>query len=347
MGYTPIFAPEPVQSYRKDYKAAVQMPGDKRDGDVYVYGGSAEQQSTIVLAVNVAIATRRPLLVRGEAGSGKSSLAANVARSLGWRYYEQVVTSRTQAQDLLWQFDAVRRLGDAQVGATRRRGRAGVAGRNPVFDLHRYIDPGVLWWALDPATARCRGCPSGRGDIPPAPNPMRWPAEAASAVVLIDEIDKADPDVPNNLLVPLGSLQFTVHEVQATITADPERFPLIVITTNEERELPSAFLRRCVQVTLPAPTQDDLARIAIAHFGAEKASRRKPSLYAPLAEKTMQLKAEHQRKGIRPPSTAEYLDAVRACLMLGIGPGDADWTELLGVTLEKTDTRAGRGGQPR
>jgi hypothetical protein len=96
-------------------------------------------------------------------------------------------------------------------------------------------------------------------------------------------------------LVPLGSLQFTVHEVQATITADPERFPLIVITTNEERKLPSAFLRRCVQVTLPAPTQDDLVGIAIAHFGAEKAGRRHPPLYAPLAEKTMQLKTERAR----------------------------------------------------
>ncbi|MBK8211942.1 MAG: AAA family ATPase [Rhodospirillales bacterium] len=119
MPYTPIFNPNPVQTYRTDFQAAIDMPADKRDGDVYVYAGSVERNAT-VLAVNVAIATRRPLLVRGEAGSGKSSLASSIAKWFGRRYYEHVITSRTQAQDLLWQFDAVRRLGDAQVQARGR-----------------------------------------------------------------------------------------------------------------------------------------------------------------------------------------------------------------------------------
>src|SRR5262245_26922047 len=117
---------------------------DRRDGRVYVMPEEVE------LAVDVALATGRPLLLRGEPGSGKSSLAAYLARMRGWRYYEHVVTSRTKAEDLLWTYDHVRRLSDAQV---RDKGTA-------LVDQH-YVTPGPLWWAFDPASAA-----GGTGDAP-------------------------------------------------------------------------------------------------------------------------------------------------------------------------------------
>src|SRR5262249_12388908 len=153
-------------------------PGDRRDGGVYVYNGH------IILAVRVALATGRPLLVRGSSGSGKSSLARHAARVLRWRYYEKVVTSRTQAQDLLWEVDHLRRLQDAQ--ATKLRG-----------GYQRYVRPGVFWWAFDRAKAAGQAARSrlaGRGTARLDPN---LGDDHERAVVLVDEIDKADPDVPN------------------------------------------------------------------------------------------------------------------------------------------------------
>src|ERR1043165_3694438 len=175
--------------------------GDRRDGLVYVYNEQIE------LAINVALATHRPILIRGTSGSGKSSLARNVARRLKWWYYEQVVTSRTQARDLQWSFDTLRRLSDAQANNLKANAA--------------YIEPGVLWWALYPNGAARRGQPANH-KLPPVENPGIAPPEGkstisteAGAVVLLDEIDKADPDVPNNLLVPLGSLQFHLKETNA------------------------------------------------------------------------------------------------------------------------------------
>ena len=110
-----------------------------RDGDVYVC------QERIVLAVNIALATGRPLLIAGEPGSGKSTLAKNVAAALGWWYYKAMITSRTQANDLLWTFDALRRLNDAYDPNAQLRSK------------QHYIEPGTLWWAFDPATAEHRG----------------------------------------------------------------------------------------------------------------------------------------------------------------------------------------------
>jgi len=149
MDYRKLFDPEDVEDFGARRSGSV---GDRRDGLVYVYGDS--KSSEIVLAVNVALATGRPLLVRGPSGSGKSSLALNVARVLDYRYYEHVVTSRTVALDLLWRFDVVRRLSDAQAGGTK-----------PLSD---YIEPGVLWWAFDPraparSEARRRALRARRG----------------------------------------------------------------------------------------------------------------------------------------------------------------------------------------
>jgi MoxR-like ATPase len=304
---------------------------DRRDGRVYVL------TPQIQLAVDVALATGRPLLMRGEPGSGKSSLAAFVARERGWRYYEHVVTSRTQARDLLWTFDMVRRLADAQA-----RGH-----RGSLNDTD-YVEPGVLWWAFAPASARRRGAALGSSQVSAAVEPgggLNVGRSEDHAVVLIDEIDKADPDLPNGLLVPLGSNEFVVTETRQMVRKeapsgdlDPSfSRHLIVITTNEERELPNAFLRRCVVTWLHHPDVGRLVAIARAHLAAYAGgmSGEDEQLAQDLAEQLEDVRGQAERQGVRPPSTAEYLDALRACRTLGIAPGSDRWAQLRDLALIK------------
>jgi MoxR-like ATPase len=321
---------------------------DRRDGAVYVL------DDQLRLAVDVALATGRPLLLRGEPGSGKSSLAAFLARNLGWRYYEHVVSSRTTAQDLLWSFDSMRRLADASA--------PGRAGGSASLDDARYTEPGVMWWALDRESAlrRGRGAAPGTSAGPPGASgdgddtaeeqfgPLNADRDPAHAVVLIDEIDKADPDVPNGLLVPLGSTEFTVTPIRLLVREQPsgDGLPhhLIVITTNEERELPPAFLRRCIVHTLPPPEPATLLDIARRHLvladprpadaPAEDLLARE-NLLAKLAEKFFALRAETQQRGERPPSTAEYLDALRVCRRLLVEVDDQTWRLVEPLVLLK------------
>lgn len=308
---------------------------DRRDGRIYLYDDDTH------LAIEVALTTGRPLLLRGTPGSGKSSLAAFVARNLGWRYFEHVVTSATRAEDLMWRYDAVRRLSDAQI---RKVGDA------PLEDAD-YVEPGVLWWVLDPTSARTRGAAGPR--LPPEPREPHAALNATRdperAVVLIDELDKADPEVPNGLLVPLGSTRFRVRETGVEVSrpsrpaaeADAERLSrtLVVITTNEERELPSAFLRRCVVHRLEHPGTDRLVEIARLHFERPEtpfdAGLR--LLCTAVAERVGELRADASERAIRPPSTAEYLDAVRACRSLDITVGSPRWEIVERVTLAKHD----------
>ncbi|MGH3913431.1 MAG: AAA family ATPase [Pseudonocardiaceae bacterium] len=306
---------------------------DGRDGAVYAIGDELR------LVVDVALATGRPLLLRGEPRSGKSSLAAYIARNLGWRYYEHVVTSTTTAEDLLWRFDAVRRLSDAQ--AQRRLVDAA------------YVEPGVLWWVIDPDSAALRGSAVPVTD--PAVEPyaeLNAQRRQGHAIVLIDELDKADPDVPNGLLVPLGSWAFTVAETG--IRVDGATFEqrlgrkagigaggrlLVVITTNEERQLPPALLRRCVVHAIPVPDVPTLERIATLHVhgpaGGEPTAADQV-LFHDVAIRLHKVRAELAGQE-RLPSTAEYLDAVRACRELRVTPDDQDrtWQWLERVTLTK------------
>lgn len=304
---------------------------DRRDGRVYV------MSDEIDLAVKVALATGRPLLIRGEPGSGKSSLAAYVARERRWRYYEQVVTSRTQSQDLLWTFNSVRRLADAEV---RRPGA--------VLNDYDYVEPGVIWWAFARDSALRRGAPDGRPLIAQA---VEQNAEANAArspdhaVILIDEIDKADPDMPNGLLVPLGSNEFIVSETNTVIRSvsgggavDPDiSRHLVIITTNEERALPQAFLRRCVVVWLSHPDKDRLVDIARAHTEMSKGefTAADDALAHELAAELVKVRTEAKQQALRPPSTAEFLDALRACRALHISVGRKDWESLRSLTLVK------------
>lgn len=307
--YRKEFDPARVHQSRK---SPFREAADQRLSPVYVY------QDDVVLGVNIALATRRPLLVRGPSGCGKSSLARNVADVLGWRYYETVVTSRTQARDLCWEIDLLRRLHDAQT-----------PGKVLSEDYTPYVTPRVLWWAFDRHSARWRGGETDREGVKPVQDPCAF-SDHPRAVVLIDEIDKADPDVPNNLLVPLGSLQFQVEETEKNIYTVEENAPLVFITTNDERELPTAFLRRCVELRLDWPTRRKLIDIGCAHFeglSKEEITDISEKLVGPeepgTSEETVRL------------SPAEFVDTVRAYSKLDIHLGSPEWELLSRATVWK------------
>jgi MoxR-like ATPase len=308
-------------------------PPDRRDGRVYL------TSPELRMALKLALVTRRPLLLRGEPGSGKSSLAAYVARNLGWRYYEHVITSRTQARDLLWSYDTVRRFADA-------------AGQREELFNFDYVEPGVLWWVMNPRTAKRRGAPPGRDPEREAVDPgedVDWKRQERHAVVLLDEIDKADPDVPNALLVPLGSTQFEVSETETLVTPDadePARM-LAIVTTNDERELPDAFVRRCVVHRLKHPEPDDLVAIARAHVAAlgEDLNPDEVEATGKIARRVAEMRKQILTLGKQPPSTAEFLDAVFASRMLNLGADDWDLVEQLVLDKERLRTSLGQDEQ--
>jgi MoxR-like ATPase len=311
-GYSPLFdpaAPSTVFDAERVFRR-----GDEAPAGGYVY----DTQGRIVLGVNVALATGRPLLVRGRPGSGKSSLAADVAQRLGWRYYENTITSRTRARELLWSFDAVRRLSDATADS--------------LGDQLAYVTPGVLWWAFSAKSAATRGMTDdvlASRKLGCLTDPS--PRAGERAVVLLDEIDKADPDVPNDLLLPLGALRFTVAEVDGGPLVEAEAPPLVFITTNEERDLPRAFVRRCVVLTLPDPSSDRMIDIATAHFG-DRVTRERLEEVLAAYDRIREMRAPEAHE----PNLAEYLDAVAAVTALGMREDSGDhWSEILELTLQK------------
>jgi MoxR-like ATPase len=339
--YDAVFDPSSPSAEYSLGVSTIAPLGDRRDGLGYVY------TDDIVLRVNVAIATGRPLLVSGPPGCGKSSLAYSVAKTLRWRYYEKVITSRTQARDLLWRFDTLRRLNDAEYA--RLQPSRKTVKHNSVWslaDLAPYVEPGVLWWAFNPTTATYRGFKSEALTEKQAEDPnQNKDAIESRAIVLLDEIDKADPDVPNDLLVPLGSLEFQVEETQFPVQAvDYKNPPLIIITTNGERDLPNAFLRRCLILKLERATKERLVSIAIKRFeapGADPLPDRR-ALYESIAEMVDAVASKSDAKQ-PPPSTAEYLDTLSACLALGVRPTPHNeiWNDLVETTLWKQRDRAG------
>jgi MoxR-like ATPase len=191
------------------------------------------------------------------------------------------------------------------------------------------VQPGVLWWAFDSKSAQAQGLLlDDTGKIQADRYGVKM--ETERAVVLLDEIDKADPDVPNNLLVPLGSYEFQVIETGTRVRlahADP---PAVFITTNGERELPNAFLRRCVVLELKHDEhyEDWLVKIARAHFGAKNLD-----LHKALAQRVGE---EAKNTDRQTPSTAEYLDAVQACSALGATTANHPaWEAIIKATLFK------------
>jgi len=266
---------------------------DQTEAQNYVF------DDKITLAVNVAMATRRPLLVRGTTGCGKSSLAPTVAVHLRRRFLSNVISSRSEARDLLWTVDELQRLRDAHAPQTA------------ALSLDRYITPGVLWRAFDPKSAY-------EQDLKIAPPGFVPVLDDCPAVVLLDEIDKADPDLPNNLLVPLGTLTFDVVPMgNFPVRAKRSDAPLIIITSNDERELPSAFLRRCVEIFIKEPDKDQLVEIGARHFPKLK------SLLMPVLNAIVDAKPKDW-SGRELPVPAEYIDALRAVEEISEGtPEDA------------------------
>jgi MoxR-like ATPase len=326
LAFTPLFDLRGTSAAPASPREVVARP-DSRRGEIY------RLQPSLHLAVEVALTTGRPLLLRGEPGTGKSSLAPYVARRLGWRFYEYVVTSTSTATDLLWRFDAVRRLGDAQAQQVKPEAS--------------YVEPGLLWWALDRRSASAFARGSGAKEPDAAVNQTRDPDRA---VVLIDEIDKAHPDLPNGLLVALGSNQITVPYLEKPIEiehADVESLTLpddvhvspvqIMITTNEERELPAAFVRRCVTYAILHPKADELVEIARVQFHRENDpfTSDDATLARAIADRVDALRAA-AKAGTHKPSTAEFLDAFRACRVRRIAPGpDPRWRLIETITLQK------------
>jgi MoxR-like ATPase len=288
--------------------------GDDRRGHYWLI-----TDQRVLLAVKVALITGRPLLVEGPSGSGKSALARAVSETLGWTYYETVVTSQTRLDQLTGWVDLVQRLHYAEVAD---RGDGG-----PLPGLDAFVQPGVLWWALDPESA----VGAGQGSHPDPGVDARRPARDGGAVVLIDEIDKAEPDLPNNLLVPLGSWELRVEGRADAIELHRSQRPLVIVTSNRERDMPPAFLRRCVVLELGYPTPGELVDIARHHVDAP------PELSDLVCSK---LVAEEGHK----VSAAEFVDAVRAADGLGLdAESDREvWESVRSIVLGSTANGPGR-----
>jgi MoxR-like ATPase len=312
----PLFTPGPA-----DTRADILQP----DGQTYV-PYRYDDKGLIVLHVRIALATGRPILLAGPPGSGKSTLARDVALCLGWRYYERVITSRTQARDLQWRWDAVARLADVQ------------GPRRWVETPQRFVDPEALWWAFAPGSASRRGL---------AAAPQGWPAPVSphwrftrkgeelpwrrGSVILLDEIDKADPDVPNDLLVALGERRFVVEETRDVVTPEADLPALVFLTTNGERDLPQPFLRRCISITLDLPVGDAMKAIVERHVPESSAGLRET-----LVERHAAMVVQSEQDKTRPPGTAEFIDAARAAAALfPEGPHGDPFEELLAATLWK------------
>ncbi|HEY8208866.1 MAG TPA: MoxR family ATPase [Myxococcaceae bacterium] len=277
-----------------------------------------------LLAIRAALATGRPLLVRGEPGTGKSQLARAAAEVLGWPFLPHAVDGLTETRDLLWTVDAVARLAEAQVMATLKD----AAGPQQVRDLigiGRFVRPGPLWWAFDWREAREQAARSGA--LEPE-RPEGW-TEAKGAVVLIDEIDKADASVPNGLLDALGHGAFEApgRGPDRPVVMDQACKPLVVITTNEERALPDAFLRRCWVLHLALPEEPE----ALERTLVERGRAHFREVDGAVLERAAELLAADRRffkaQDLYAPGLAEYIDLVDAVQDQGAPP--AEQLELL------------------
>jgi len=226
----------------------------------------------LMVAVNAAIALQRPLLVKGEPGTGKTVLAEEIAKSLGKKLITWSIKSTTRAQQGLYEYDAVSRLRDSQLGDER------------VHDIANYIVKGKLWDAFEADEA---------------------------PVLLIDEIDKADIEFPNDLLQELDRMEFYVYETQKMVTATNR--PIVIITSNNEKELPDAFLRRCFFHYIRFPDAETMAQIVDVHF---------PDIQKRLVSEALNLFYDMRDvAGLKKkPSTSELLDWLKLLMAEDLPP---------------------------
>ncbi len=238
------------------------------------FKGSEAYVSTddLTLAVNAAITLQRPLLVKGEPGTGKTMLAVEVAKALGLPLLEWHIKSTTKAQQGLYEYDAVSRLRDSQLGDSR------------VHEIRNYIVRGMLWQAFTSETP---------------------------IVLLIDEIDKADIEFPNDLLRELDRMEFFVYETRELVKATQR--PIVFITSNNEKELPDAFLRRCFFHYIRFPDKETMEKIVDVHF---------PGLKKSLLREALEVFFEvREVPGLKKkPSTSELLDWLKLLLAEDIPP---------------------------
>jgi len=226
----------------------------------------------LMMAVNAAVTLGRPLLIKGEPGTGKTQLAQEIAGSLGRPMYEWHVKSTSKAQQGLYEYDAVSRLRDSQLGDAR------------VHEIANYILKGSLWEAFESAT---------------------------QPVLLIDEIDKADIEFPNDLLRELDRMEFYVYETRQLVKA--RHRPIIVITSNNEKELPDAFLRRCFFHYIRFPDEATMQRIVEVHYPGLKKEL--------LAEALGSFFQVRETPGLKKkPSTSELLDWIKLLVAEDIDP---------------------------
>ncbi len=226
----------------------------------------------LMMAVNAALTLERPLLVKGEPGTGKTMLAIEIARALERPLFEWHIKSTTKAQHGLYEYDAVSRLRDSQLGDSRVR------------DIRNYIVQGMLW----------------KGFVSEAP-----------AVLLIDEVDKADIEFPNDLLRELDRMEFYVYETQELVRA--RHRPLVLITSNNEKELPDAFLRRCFFHYIRFPDHETMERIVRVHY---------PDIKKRLLQEALEAFFEiREVPGLKKkPSTSELLDWLKLLVAEDIPP---------------------------
>jgi MoxR-like ATPase len=226
----------------------------------------------LMLAVNAALTLERPLLVKGEPGTGKTMLAIEIAKAIGRPLFEWHIKSTTKAQHGLYEYDAVSRLRDSQLGDRR------------VHDIRNYIVQGMLWKAF---------------------------VSEAPAVLLIDEVDKADIEFPNDLLRELDRMEFYVYETQELVKA--RHRPLVLITSNNEKELPDAFLRRCFFHYIRFPDRETMERIVHVHH---------PGIKKQLLREALEAFFEiREAPGLKKkPSTSELLDWLKLLVAEDIPP---------------------------
>ena len=224
------------------------------------------------MAVNASVTLERPILIKGEPGTGKTQLAIEVASALGRPLLEWHIKSTTKAQQGLYDYDAVARLRDSQLGDDR------------VHDIANYIVRGKMWEAFE-------------SDVQP--------------VLLIDEIDKADIEFPNDLLQELDRMEFFVYETKQVVKA--KNRPIIIITSNNEKELPDAFLRRCFFHYIKFPDKETMEQIVNVHF---------PDLKKALLQEALEAfyKVRDVRGLKKKPSTSELLDWIKLLLAEDIAP---------------------------
>ncbi len=269
-------------------------------------------------AIETAYYAGRPLLVRGEPGSGKSQLARAVAHVWGRLFVSEVVNSRSESQDLHYRFDAVARLADAQAANIFIKDANEEKAKSYLEPL-KYLTPGVLWWVFNwrkaakiYETEGHKGKPKKKPTLKNGKGEEKEWQPREGAVILIDEIDKAETDLPNDLLETLGNGAFTVPWQDDAICMQEQNPPLVIITTNDERELPAAFVRRCVVLDLNPPKDTEelqqwLCNRGKVHF-ADQCSDKNRKEAADVLIKNRQ-KAE--AKGVSPAGQAEYLDLLR------------------------------------